>query len=167
MARKGPAPQPTRLKLLKGNPGKHPLKKREPEPATVVPSVPRGLELDETAQEQWDDLSRILSDMTVLTEADGLVPAALCQTFSRWAAALKQLQRSGLLYTTGRTGYVQQNPLLGIVNTCLAQINQMSRELGLTPGARSNIKTTDGPARPENKFSLLEKKYPQRPRGAA
>ena len=70
---------------------------REPMPADGAPWIPPGVELDEIAQRQWDELSRILSNMRVLTEADGLILAALCQTFSRWVAASNQLQRTGLL----------------------------------------------------------------------
>ena len=45
-------------------------------------------------------------------------------------------------------------------------MNQMARELGLSPSSRTNI-TTIEPAKAENKFSLLEKKYRLRPLGAA
>lgn len=155
MGRRGPAREPTKLKVLKGNPGKRPLNDSEPTPAPGAPCVPAGLELDEVAQQQWDSLSRVLSDMRVLTEADGLILAALCQTYSRWVEASTQLAQSGLIYRTSKSRYVQQNPLLGIVNTCLSQITQFCRELGLTPSARSSIQTTEPKSKTENKFKKL------------
>ena len=154
MGRRGPAPEPTALKLLKGNPGRCPLNEREPTPAAGVPAIPPGLVLDEVAQRQWDELSRILSNMRILTEADGLVLAALCQIYSRWVEASKQLQQGGLTVQVGKIGRQQQNPLVGIVNTCISQMSAMGRELGLSPSSRTNIQTVEPPKTP-NKFSQL------------
>ena len=154
MGRRGPVSEPTKLKLLKGNPGRRPLNDSEPTPTPGAPCVPAGLELDEVAQQQWDNLSRVLADMRVLTKADGLILAALCQTYSRWVEASTQLAQSGLIYRTSKSRYVQQNPLLGIDYTCLSQITQFCRELGLTPSARTSIHAAP-PAKTENKFKKL------------
>ena len=153
MGQRGPAPEPTRLKKLKGNPGKRPLNEREPEPALGAPEIPPGLDLDEIAMRQWHELSQILTGMRVITEADGIVLASLCQTYSRWVEASKQLEQSGLIFRT-KSGYIQQSPLQGVVNTCIDQINRLSRELGLTPSARTRVQTVEPPRGP-NPFAEL------------
>ena len=58
-----------------------------------------------------------LQRMGVLTEADGLALANLCQTCSTLISAQEKLNESWILYQTPR-GYVMQNPLLSIVNRC-------------------------------------------------
>lgn len=45
---------------------------------------------------------------------------------------------SGLLMKTP-AGYVQQSPLLGIINSQVEIINRISREFGLTPSSRTRI----------------------------
>jgi P27 family predicted phage terminase small subunit len=52
--------------------------------------------------------------------------------------AERQLAEAGLLYTT-RSGYVQQNPLISIVNSSVETITKLCREFGLTPSSRSRI----------------------------
>jgi len=39
----GPPPTPTSLKILKGNPGKRPLNKKEPKPKLEIPTCPAHL----------------------------------------------------------------------------------------------------------------------------
>ena len=153
MGLRGPAPEPTRIKKQKGNPGKRPLNDREPQLGPAIPPVPPGLVLDEVAMQQWDELSEILMAMRVLTEADGMVLASLCQTYSRWVQASKQLEQSGLIFRT-KSGYIQQSPLLGVVNTCVEQINRLSRELGLSPSSRTRVHAAEEP-QPKSKLALL------------
>ena len=155
MGERGPAPEPTRLKKLKGNPGKRALNDREPQLGPAIPPVPPGLVLDDLAQQQWDELSELLLSMRVITEADGLVLASLCQTYSRWVQASKQLEQSGLIFRT-KSGYIQQSPLLGVVNTCIDMINRLSRELGLSPSARTRVHAVEEPPPKSDLARLLE-----------
>ena len=162
MGLRGPAPEPTRLKRQKGNPGKRPLNDREPQLGPAIPSVPPGLVLDEVAMQQWDELSEILMTMRVLTEADGMVLASLCQTYSRWVQASKQLEQSGLIFQT-KSGYTSRGPLLGVVNTCIDQINRLSRELGLSPSSRTRVHAAEEP-QPKSKLAvLMEMRRPRCP----
>lgn len=145
MGQRGPKPQPTALKILRGNPGKRTLNKREPEPDDTPPTCPS--HLDEVARTEWDKLIPILSRMRVLTEADYITLAALCQTYSRWISAQTELNKSGtagMLYKT-QSGYIQVSPLLQIVNTCADQLTKLCREFGLTPSSRSNVQAREKP----------------------
>lgn len=132
----GPAPRPTALKLLDGNPGKRPLNQNEPKPAQVIPKCPT--HLDDIAKKEWKRLAPVLSRMRVLTEADAIMLSTLCLTYSRLIQAQEALGKSSLLIKTG-SGYVQQSPLIGIISTCTQQIATLCREFGLSPAARTRI----------------------------
>jgi P27 family predicted phage terminase small subunit len=82
--------------------------------------------------------------MKVLTEADSLALASLCQAYSTMVKAQAKLSESGLLYKT-QSGYLQQSPLLSIVNSCVETITRLCREFGLTPAARARLQVPDGP----------------------
>ena len=80
----------------------------------------------------------MLRRMNVLTEADWMTLANLCQTWSTLVQAQEKLSEMGVLYKSP-SGYVMQSPLLAIVNQCVDTITKLSREFGLTPAARSRI----------------------------
>ena len=111
------------MKLIRGNPGKRKLNKDEPKPKVALPHCPDYL--DDVARGEWDRLAPILVRMKVLTEADYIALASLCQTYSTMMKAQEQLNKSGILFKTP-SGYVQK-----IVMLC--------REFGLTPSARSRV----------------------------
>ena len=136
MGERGPAPKPSSLVLLEGNRSKRPLNTREPKPRQVRPKCPA--HLDEAAVTEWKRLVPILSKMRVLTEADGIALANLCQAISTMVKAQEQMNKNGILYKT-KSGYIQQSPLLGIVNSQVEIINRLCREFGLTPSSRTRI----------------------------
>jgi P27 family predicted phage terminase small subunit len=109
--------------------------------------------LDAEAKRQWKQLTKMLLRIRVLTEADGLVLANLCQAWSTLVGAQTKLKESGLLLKTP-SGYVQQSPLLGIVNNCTDTVIKLSREFGLTPSSRSRLEVTPEP-RPESKMAQI------------
>lgn len=90
--------------------------------------------------------------MRVLTEADGYALANLCQAYSTMIRAQRRLNESGLLLKTP-SGYVQQSPLVSIINTCVDTITKLSREFGLTPASRSRLRTTE----PVNEMDEIER----------
>lgn len=147
MGRRGPAPEPTAIKLLKGNPGKRKLNQNEPTPLITLPHCPAYLDAD--ARTEWDRLAPILVRMKVLTEADYIALASLCQAYSTMMKAQEQLNRSGILFKTP-SGYVQQSPLIGIVNNCTEKIVTLCREFGLTPSARSRVQVSQPEAAKED-----------------
>ncbi|KKL26328.1 hypothetical protein LCGC14_2396420, partial [marine sediment metagenome] len=87
MAHKGPRPQPTKLKILKGNPGRRALNKSEPQPPTPadVPMPPEWLE--GYAKDEWRTLAPVLHGLGLLTVADLSFFGAYCQSYARWRAA--------------------------------------------------------------------------------
>jgi phage terminase small subunit len=119
MGIRGPAPKPSGIRVLEGNPAKRALPADEPKPLGCAPDMPRYL--DSEARREWKRLVPILLAMRVLTEADGVALGNLCQAISILGRAHKDMRKatkagsSGLLMKTP-SGYIQQSPLIGIIN---------------------------------------------------
>ena len=131
--------------MLEGNPARRPLPPNEPRPLSGEPEMPTYL--DREARRQWKRLVPILLSMRVLTVADGMALATLCQAHSILVEALQDKRKaskgggSGLLMKTP-AGYVQQSPLIGIINSQVEIIHRISREFGLTPSSRARLEAT-------------------------
>src|SRR3990172_1902377 len=96
---------PTALKVLRGNPGRHPLNRNEPQPALGVPECPVWLDADGKAC--WSETTRELEAMGLLTLADAGALAELCRTWSRWRAAERMIDAEGnVTRITERSGDV-------------------------------------------------------------
>jgi P27 family predicted phage terminase small subunit len=85
----GRRPQPTALKVLRGNPGKRKPNVDEPEPPKGTAVKPSGLSTGASAA--WDELAPICIAMGTLTTADVRVFATMCELQStlQQASALK------------------------------------------------------------------------------
>jgi len=79
MGTKGPAPKPTALKKLQGNPGKRALNKFEPQPPIShrTPNAPDWL--TEAAKEIWIKNARSFWQLKLLTELDAMAFGAFCE----------------------------------------------------------------------------------------
>ncbi len=137
MGLRGPAPKPTALKELQGNPGKRALNKSEPRPAATLPRCPSHLSGE--AKAEWRRVARTLHESGLLTQVDRAALAIYCQAWARWVKAEGQIQRHGEVVKSA-AGNVMQNPYLSIANRAMKQMQLMARELGMTPSARSQIK---------------------------
>src|SRR5438477_525461 len=73
---RGRKPSPTQLKLVRGNPGKRPIRAAgEPKPGHTLPEAP--VHLSARAKAAWGQIAPILSRMGVLTEADAVAGEAI------------------------------------------------------------------------------------------
>jgi phage terminase small subunit len=89
----GRRPQPTALKLLRGNPGKRKPNAREPKPPAGEVAKPSGLSV--RAGAAWDELAPICLAMGTLTTADVRAFATMCElqaTFSSVVACKESPQ---------------------------------------------------------------------------
>jgi P27 family predicted phage terminase small subunit len=152
MGYRGPIPKPNNIARAEGNPGKRRLNDGEPQPRNVAPKCPEYL--DERARKEWRRLVPVLRRMKVLTEADGMGLANLCQTYSTLVKAQEKLSELGILYKAP-SGYVMQSPLLAVVNQCVDTITKLSREFGLTPAARSRIIAHSEEADPQDEMMRI------------
>jgi P27 family predicted phage terminase small subunit len=144
MARRGPKPRPTRLKLLAGTARRHRLNDREPQPEIGCPDPP--LHLTPPARDEWDRVTARMRPLGILTDLDRGVLAAYCQAHGRWVAAERALAgmaardqvTEGLMIRT-TSGNVIHNPLVGAANKAMADMVRYAAELGMTPSSRSRV----------------------------
>lgn len=141
MGRRGPAPEPTALKILKGNPGKRPLNTEEPVVEASIPDPPA--ELSPAAIVEWERISVELFNAGLMSNIDLAGLAAYCSIYARWLESEKNIQISGMIITSPN-GYPIVSPYLAIVNKCLQQMRGYLAEFGLSPSSRSRIKTGKG-----------------------
>lgn len=140
----GRKPTPTHLKLVKGNPGKRALNKREAKIDLSQPTPPAFLNDD--AKVEWGRVAGTLFKVGLMTEFDRAALAAYCQAYGRWAQAERALARmaakdelnSALMIKTSN-GNAIQNPLVGIANKAKADMVRYAAEFGMTPSARSRV----------------------------
>lgn len=120
--------------------------KRGPKPKNLtdtfvgvaMPACPR--HLGKEARKEWTRVSRILHRAGLLTQLDRAALALYCTAYERWVEAEMMIRKHGLL-TESPNGHWVQNPYLAISNKSLDQLKRLAGELGLTPAARSTIKT--------------------------
>ncbi len=141
MGRRGPAPKPTHLKVLAGNPGKRPINEDEPKPKPIAPKCPSWL--DKEAKKEWKRVAPELERLGLLTQVDGAALAAYCQAYSRWKQAEEVLSKHGLVFKTPN-GYIQQLPQVAIAQKYARIMREFCHEFGLTPSSRSGMKLPSG-----------------------
>lgn len=156
---------PTKLKLLRGNPGKRAIRP-EPEPTllTESPAPPRILRGD--ALDEWHRITKELMRLGMLTAVDVHPLAAYCQVYGRWMQAEDTLMRMadadpvahGLM-VKGSLGNPVQNPIVKIADRAASDMVKYAAEFGFTPVARTRIASGNGGSsddgRPGSKFTGL------------
>lgn len=145
----GPKPTPTNLKLLRGNPGKRPIRDDEPKPKVKIPECPA--EIQGEAREEWDRITKELEVLGLIGDVDRAGIAAYCYCWEQWLQAINGIRKSGLIYYHGRkydedgkvtnAGYPMHNPLLSIANKSMKEMRAWMDEFGMTPSSRTRIST--------------------------
>jgi len=136
MGARGPAPRPSALKLLEGNPGHEKLNRTEPKPRPVAPKCPTWLAAE--AKREWKRIAPALERLGLLTEIDGVALAGYCQSYARWRQCQEVLAKDGLTFST-ESGYVSPRPEVAIGNRALIEIRAFCAQFGLTPSARARM----------------------------
>jgi P27 family predicted phage terminase small subunit len=144
----GPRPTPIPLKLLRGNPGKRPLKRGFEPP---LPPLPPDF-LTGDAREEWDRIAPGLHLFGLLTAMDVMPLAAYCVAFARWKTTLETFDKMAAndpvmhgLLVKGSEGQPRGNPLLQIAGEAARDMLRFASEFGFTPAARSRISAGVGP----------------------
>lgn len=160
----GPPPTPTVLKLIRGNPGKRPINKKEPRPKPAPKNFQPPEWLTETQKAEWKYL--------VDNSAPGLLTYVDRGTLLTYVVAADQhrisseqvarfgaiVRRRGAVKEDGTRepdGEPYQNPHLSVVNRQAQIMLKAAAELGFTPASRSRVKV-DGPglgAEPDSPWS--------------
>ena len=136
MGERGPAPKPTALRELEGNPGHRKINRNEPKPPPGA-TCPDWLSAE--AKAEWARVAPELELLGLLTKVDTSALAAYCMAWARWKLAEQALaDGKGLTFVT-EGGYSAQRPEIGIANKAMADIRAFCKEFGLTPSARGRM----------------------------
>ncbi len=139
---RGPRPEPTAIKEMKGNPGKRALNDAEPQPSKVfsLPVPPESL--GDAGTRLWKELGAELVRTGLLTFADLPMFEALCLNYDLMLAARVEIAQKGML-VHGARGKVR-NPAIAAFSAATSAIKTLGAEFGMSPSARSRIKVPDG-----------------------
>lgn len=140
MRRDGRRPQPTVLKIARGNPGKRPLNAREPKPVVPAKLPPCPDWLPAEGKRLWSSLGDKLLRTGLLTELDLETLAMLCAAWAQWRDAEAYIQEHGATYTMD-SGRAYRHPAAVAGDHAAKLVFDIAREFGLTPSARSRIAT--------------------------
>ncbi len=133
---KGRKPTPVAVKLLKGNPGKRPLKD-VPQAKGELPECP--LWFDDIARGEWE---RLAGDIPWVRGADASMFEVYCVAYSQWRRALKKQGEPGNGFVASTSaGSIKRHPLVAIAVEAANQMKAAAAELGLTPCARTRLGT--------------------------
>ncbi len=152
MGKRGPKPQPSIIKYIRGNPSKEALPTDEPTPDLLPIRVQPPEWLEGRAVEVWHKSVERLSNMRVLTEADVPAVARYCVETTLYLACYEKVKTAGEEYihwepdpnrTDGklRIKYTQVAPWATQMNRHHANMLQIEREFGMTPSSRTQIST--------------------------
>ena len=132
----GRPPVPTRLKVIRGNPGKRPLPKGEPQPTIGIPTRPGWLSPE--AKREWNRVVVELAELGLLAKIDRALISAYCQCWATYVSAIRLIHERGMTFETP-SGYVAQRPEVAIALRNLEKMNQLSGKFGLSPSDRSKM----------------------------
>lgn len=144
MGQRGPLPEPTELKKLKGNPGKRPLPTDEPEPmlAPAVPDAPGWL--NARASLVWIRIATELHAAKMLATLDLSILEAFCVAYDQWRQMLEAIEQEGYTYRAyddhGNLKYAAQTPEAVLASKFAADVNKFAKVLGLGPAYRVGLR---------------------------
>jgi phage terminase small subunit len=174
MGQRGPAPKPTDLRILEGNPSRRPLPANEPQYPAGLPLKPK--RMSSGAKRIWDQLVDEMAGAYVLRSVDqralwhlcedeALIEEAYAGIWKMVGALKKKAKAEGkelpagavmamLSMTSGRMA-------MSAVRDLSVRAVIQRREFGLTPSSRSRVESLDGSFRggtPGTAVDPLERK---------
>jgi P27 family predicted phage terminase small subunit len=127
---------PTYLKLLRGNPGKRAINKKEPKPVGNLTAAPDWMSAGQKAG--WDyAITHSPAGMLKLIDRSILAVWVVAENTHR--EATEKMNKFGLLAKTPNTGQIIQSPYLPIVNRQAQIMMKAACELGFSPTARVRL----------------------------
>ena len=140
---RGRKPKPTALKILYGNPGKRRLNKNEPKPPLEIPDPPD--HLNDVAKKEWFRITKLLSQLGLISQLDMAGVAAYCVAFDRWAQAEKKVAKHGFIVMSPDKKFPMTSPYLSVAERAMEAMRKMLSEFGLTPSSRARLHVPQTP----------------------
>lgn len=132
----GRKPQPSALRVLRGNPGKRALNADEPKYEATTLECPSGLPA--AAGAEWQRVMGQLTASGQVTNVDRGVLEGYCLKYAQWRALEAEAARHPFVVKSP-SGYPMPNPVLGMANKVFALMLKAASELGITPSSRSRV----------------------------
>ena len=152
----GRRPQPTALKMLRGNPGKRKPNPHEPQPPKGEAAMP--VELSQAARKVWAELAPICQAMGTLTVADVRPFATLCELQATLAAASAQKDAEGFAPFTVADDFngvatVKVHAALKLERETAQAVRPYYALFGLEPVSRARIAVAKPAEESESKWT--------------
>lgn len=143
MGKRGPAPEPSILRYIRGNPSIHPLNSDEPTPDLIDPGIDPPEWLEGVALKKWHQVVPVLSEMRVMTVADVEPVARYCALWEQWKRNYDAV-RAGLDVIrfkdkAGEVKHLQVSPYASQMTKLAGLLLRIEQEFGLTPSSRSQV----------------------------
>ena len=136
MAKPGPRPLPTSIKVLRGTQRADRLNRNEPAVRIAVPPCPRHLSGE--AKKEWRRMGKELAVLGLLTTIDRAALALYCQAWGRWVEAEDALRKYGTMVKSPN-GFPMQSPYLAMANKAMEQLRALLTEFGMSPSSRTRV----------------------------
>jgi len=140
MGKRGPKPQPTAMRLLRGNPGKRPINTSEPKFETTNTRPPKNLSA--LGRKKWRELIKLLHRKKLFTDADRDLLHNYVIAFERWIEAERRLSIAGTTaeHTDSNGNIVmRRRPEVDVSRIYQSQMYKIAAEFGMSPSSRSKI----------------------------
>lgn len=154
----GPPKTPTHLALVKGNPSKRALNKKEPKPPSGVPPIPK--HFDKMGKYWFKRIGEELDAVGVMTTLDGKALELLIEAYTEYRQHCDVLAEEVYTYkTVSATGeeIVKAHPAAVMKSDAWKRIRAMLAEFGMTPASRSKV-GAKGPAETDPLEEFLKKR---------
>lgn len=148
---RGRPPTPTKLKLLRGNPGKRAINADEPEPpaASRLPGPPSYVAGEALAE--WRRSGPKLLRLGLLTELDHQAFIAYCLAWGEFVDMEREISEGSRTITTSNKNQIP-NPLLVVRNQALQRCVAFWGRFGMTPSDRSRVHVPKSGAPPKSRL---------------
>lgn len=136
----GPPKTPTHLRLVKGNPSKRAINKKEPKPPSGVPPIPK--HFDKRGKYWFKRMGEELDAVGVMSTLDAKALELLVEAYTEYRHHCEVLDEEGYTYQTGSaTGekIVKAHPAAAMKADAWKRIRAMLSEFGMTPASRSKV----------------------------
>jgi P27 family predicted phage terminase small subunit len=167
MGLRGPAPKPTDLRKLEGNPSRRPYPANEPAFPPGVPEKPK--RLSTRGKKVWDELVDEMAGAAILRRVDQRALAQLSEDEALLDEAYSgvwQMVDALKAKAKAEGKSLPGGPLLALLSMtsgrlAMASVRDLAarviierREFGLTPSSRSRVETVEGGAGPMDALEL-------------
>lgn len=132
--------KPTPLKVLHGTNRKDRANPKEPKPADLPKDATPPEWLTTRGKEAWTDILPILRGLGVMTVADPVALALLCDALAEYVDARAVVRVEGATYwTEGKSTMLRARPEVTIASDAWRRAKVMLTEFGLTPASRARV----------------------------